>query len=109
MDHFGQSEEYLFQRFPRPKSTVGRRLWLERAIAEWESGKPVSESGLRRVEERGRSRERLSEVVKERATPGWLDLPKDAFGGVKLLEIIEPGEIDRLSTMIYHLELGVAT
>jgi hypothetical protein len=97
MDHFGQSEEYLFQRFPRPKSTVGRRLWLERAIAEWESGKPVSESGLRRVEERGRSRERLSEV------------PKDAFGGVKLLEIIEPGEIDRLSTMIYHLELGVAT
>ena len=39
----------------------------ERATADWESGKPVSEPGLRRVEELDRLRERLSEVFKEEA------------------------------------------
>ena len=53
----------------------------ERAIADWESGKPVSEPGLRRVKELDRLRERLSKVVKEEAIPDWLDSPNEAFGG----------------------------
>jgi transcriptional regulator with XRE-family HTH domain len=81
----------------------------ERAIADWESGKPVSEPGLRRVKELDRLRERLSEVVKEEAIPDWLDSPNEAFGGLKPLEVIERGEVDRLWTMIYHLESGVAS
>jgi transcriptional regulator with XRE-family HTH domain len=81
----------------------------ERAIADWESGKPVSEPGLRRVKELDRLRERLSEVVKEEAIPDWLDSPNEAFGGLKPLEVIERGEVDRLWIMIYHLESGVAS
>jgi DNA-binding transcriptional regulator YiaG len=81
----------------------------ERAIADWESGKPVSEAALRRVKELDRLRERLSGVVKEEAIPQWLNSPNDAFEGLKPLEVIERGEVDRLWTMIYHLESGVAS
>jgi DNA-binding transcriptional regulator YiaG len=81
----------------------------ERAIADWESGKPVSEPGLRRVKELDRLRERLSEIVKEEVISGWLDSPNEAFDGLKPLEVIERGEVDRLWTMIYHLEAGVAS
>ncbi|MFI5455498.1 MAG: hypothetical protein ACHRXM_08605 [Isosphaerales bacterium] len=81
----------------------------ERAIADWEGGKPVSESGLRRVRELDRFRDRLSEVVAADAMPRWLDTPNAAFDGLKPLEIIERGEIDRLWNMIFYLESGVAS
>ncbi len=81
----------------------------ERAIADWESGKPVSEPGLRHIKELDRLRERLTEVVKAEAIPGWLDTPNEAFDGLKPLEVIERGEVDRLWTMIYYLESGVAS
>jgi len=81
----------------------------ERAIADWESGKPVSEPGLRRIKELDRFRDRLSEVVAEDVIPSWLDTPNDAFGGLKPLEVIERGEIDRLWNMIFYLESGVTS
>jgi hypothetical protein len=109
---------------PAPKFSVGGvrgRLGLsrkmfsrlsgfsERAIADWEGGKPISEPGLRRIKELDRFRERLSEVVAPDAIAGWLDAPNDAFGGLKPLEVIERGEIDRLWTMIFYLESGVVS
>ncbi len=81
----------------------------ERAIADWESGKPVSEPGLRRIKELDRFRSRLSEVVAADAIPCWLDTPNEAFDGLKPLEVIERGEIDRLWNMIFYLESGVAS
>ena len=81
----------------------------ERAIADWEGGKPVSEPGLRRIKELDRFRNRLAEVVAEDVIPGWLDTPNDAFDGLKPLEVIERGEIDRLWNMIFYLESGVAS
>jgi len=75
----------------------------ERAIADWECGKPVSEPGLRRIKELDRFRDRLSEVISADAIPAWLDTPNDAFGGLKPLEVIERGEIDRLWNMIFCL------
>ena len=39
----------------------------------------------------------------------WLDTPNDAFDGLKPLEIIERGEIDRLWNMIFYLESGRAS
>ena len=81
----------------------------ERAVADWESGKPVSEPGLRRIKELDRFRDRLSEVVAEDVIPSWLDTPNDAFGGLKPLEVIERGEIDRLWNMIFYLESGVTS
>ena len=63
----------------------------ERAIADWESGKPVSEPGLRRIKELDRFRDRLSEIVASDAIPAWLDTPNEAFDGLKPLEVIERG------------------
>ena len=81
----------------------------ERAIADWEGGRPVSEPGLRRIKELDRFRSRLSEVVAGDAIPGWLDAPNEAFDGLKPLEVIERGEIDRLWNMIFYLESGVTS
>lgn len=82
----------------------------ERAIADWESGKPVSEPGRRRLRELERFRDRLAEVVaQEEAIPSWLDTPNEAFDGLKPVEVIERGEIDRLWDMIFYLESGVSS
>ncbi len=81
----------------------------ERAIADWESGKPVSEPGLRRIKELDLFRERLSEMVAADAIPGWLDTPNEVFNGLKPLEVIERSAIDRLWNMIFYLESGVTS
>jgi hypothetical protein len=56
-----------------------------------------------------RFRGRLAEVVATDAIPAWLDTSNEAFGGLKPLEVIERGEIDRLWQMIFYLESGVAS
>jgi hypothetical protein len=81
----------------------------ERVIADWEGGKPLSERGQRCIQELDRFGERLSELVDADRIPTWLDTPNDAFDGLKPLEIIERGEIDRLWNMIFYLESGVAS
>jgi Protein of unknown function (DUF2384) len=73
------------------------------------SARAVSEPGLRRIKELERFRERLAEVVAADAIPAWLDTPNEAFGGLKPLEVIERGEIDRLWQMIFYLESGVTS
>lgn len=52
---------------------------------------------------------RLAEVMEEGALPKWLDAPNQAFDGLKPLEVIERGEIDRLWEMIHDLESGIAS
>src|SRR5262245_46991859 len=81
----------------------------ERAIAGWEGRCPVSEPGLRRIREIQRFQERLCEVVDPESIPDWLETPNPAFDGLKPLEVIERGEIDRLWDMIFYLESGVAS
>ena len=93
-----------------PRKTFSRLTgFSERAIAEWEKGKAISEPGLRRMREIERLQERLAEVVQPEAIPQWLETPNPAFEGLKPLEVIERGEIDRLWTMICYLESGVAS
>jgi DNA-binding transcriptional regulator YiaG len=82
--------------------------YSERAIASWESGKP-DEPGLRRIRETERFQAKLAAVVRPEEIPHWLDTPNDAFDGLKPLEVIERGEIDRLWSMIYYLESGIAS
>jgi hypothetical protein len=81
----------------------------ERAIANWEGGGKPDEPGLRRIRETERFQARLAEVVQPDAIPQWLDTPNDAFDGLKPLEVIERGEIDRLWNMIFYLESGVGS
>jgi DNA-binding transcriptional regulator YiaG len=81
--------------------------YSERAIASWEAGGKPDEPGLRRIRETERFQAKLAEVVRSEEIPQWLDTPNDAFGGLKPLEVIERGEIDRLGNMINYLESGV--
>ena len=99
----------------RTKLGLSRRLFArligfsERAIANWEAGDKPDEPGLRRIRETERFQCRLAEVVPAGDIPHWLDAPNDAFDGLKPLEVIERGEIDRLWNMIFYLESGVAS
>ena len=99
----------------RLKGGLTRKLFAritgfsERAIAGWESGEPLSDAARRRLLETERFRERLAQVVKPEAIAEWLDTPNDAFGSLKPVEVIERGEIDRLWSMIFYLESGVAS
>ncbi len=75
----------------------------------WERGGTPDESGLRRIRETERFQARLAEVVSPEEIPQWLETPNDAFDGLKPLEVIERGEIDRLWDMLFYLESGVAS
>jgi transcriptional regulator with XRE-family HTH domain len=81
----------------------------ERAVAGWESGAALSESGQRRIRELQRLYRRLATVVRPDAIPSWFDTPNAAFRGLKPLEVVERGEMDRLWEMIFYLESGVAS
>jgi transcriptional regulator with XRE-family HTH domain len=97
----------------RAKMGMPRKLFSrltgfsESAIAAWEKGQTISEPCLRRIREIERFQGRLAEVVRPESIPQWLDTPNKAFEGLKPLEVIERGEIDRLWTMIFYLESGV--
>jgi DNA-binding transcriptional regulator YiaG len=83
--------------------------YSERAIANWESGGSPDEPGLRRIRETERFQAKLAEVVRPEEIPQWLDTPNDAFDGLKPIEVIERGEIDRLWNMVFYLESGIAS
>jgi hypothetical protein len=69
----------------------------------------MNEPNLRRNREIERLRDRLAEVVQADANPTWLDTPNPAFDGLKPLEVIERGEVDRLWEMLFYFESGVAS
>ena len=78
-----------------------------RTLADWEAGKVPGASALRRVKEIDRFCSRLAEVVAADAIPTWLETPNQALGGLRPVEVVESGEIDRLWDMLYYLESGV--
>ena len=49
------------------------------------------------------------EVIRNDAIGPWLEQPNEAFDGLKPLEVIERGEVDRLWAMIFYLRSGVAS
>jgi DNA-binding XRE family transcriptional regulator len=51
--------------------------------------------------------EALSEVVEREAIGPWFVTPNEAFGGLKPMEVIERGEIDRLWGMVHRLQSGM--
>lgn len=81
-----------------------------RALAGWEGGaqKPGEPARLRLIEldrlERG-----LARMVGREAMGVWLDAPNPAFEGLKPLEVIERGQVDRLWQMIFLVESGASS
>lgn len=81
--------------------------YSERAIAAWESGKDLSEPSRQRMVEMDRLRQGLAGVMKPEYIGQWLRSPLEAFDGLKPIEVVERGEIDRIWRMIYMLESGM--
>jgi hypothetical protein len=81
----------------------------ERAVADWEGSKPPTGAYLQRMKEMGRLQDALASVMRTDYVGEWLSTPNDAFGGLKPIEVVERGEIDRLWRMIYQLESGMPT
>ncbi|HEX4141911.1 MAG TPA: helix-turn-helix domain-containing protein [Pirellulales bacterium] len=80
--------------------------YSERAIAQWESGTALGGASVQKMNEMLRLHRALAEVMKADFVPQWLQQPNDAFGGLKPIEVVERGEIDRIWRMIYLLESG---
>lgn len=56
-----------------------------------------------------RLQEGLARVMKPAFIPQWLHTPNEAFEGLKPLEVIERGQINRIWRMLFYLESGVPT
>ena len=97
----------------RERIGVGRKVFArlvamsERSVAAFEAGKDLSETAGRRIAEIARLQDALSRVVDGDPVAAWLQEPNAAFDGLKPLEAIERGQIDRIWRMIYYLESGV--
>ena len=77
-----------------------------RSLASLEAGKSPSAALARKLVEIDRVCAALSEVMDSQLVGLWLQEPNEAFDGLKPLEVIERGEIDRLWQMIYLLRSG---
>jgi len=71
------------------------------------SGKPPGHRTQKSLKEIDRLREGLEEVMKPDYIAEWLEIPNEGFAGLKPIEVIERGEIDRLWQMIFFLRSGV--
>ena len=80
-----------------------------RAISGWESGRPVSEPGMRRIKEMKRLRDALAEGMQEPFIPQWLVTPCEALDGLKPVEVLERGETDRLWRVVLLIGSGMPT
>ena len=78
-----------------------------RNLANIEGGKPPSANVLRQLQELRRVVDALAEVIQKDAIGPWLEQPNSAFDGLKPIEVIERGEVDRIWQMIYYLRSGV--
>jgi DNA-binding transcriptional regulator YiaG len=80
-----------------------------RTVADWESGKAPAAAKAQRLTEIQRLQQALAGVMRADFIGQWLQTPIDAFAGLKPIEVIERGEVDRIWRMIYDLESGIPT
>lgn len=100
----------LRERFKMPQRMFARLVGVsERSLAKYESQDVYGESIQRQVSVLSRLEAALARVVKPDSIGGWFQKPNPAFDGLKPLEVVERGEIDRLWAMIYELESGTSS
>src|SRR5262245_6354301 len=78
-----------------------------RAVADWENGRALSASGLRRVQELARLHSELARLMKPEFIPQWLEAPNEELGGCTPMKVLERGELERIWTLIYYLKSGM--
>lgn len=77
-----------------------------RTLAALEAGSPASEKTRRTLTEIHRLAEALKQLVRPEAIGPWLETPCEAFDGLRPLEVIERGHVDRIWQMIFSLREG---
>ena len=80
-----------------------------RTISGWEAGRPLSEVALAKVMEMKRLRDALASRIRSGFIPKWLENPCEGLGGVKPVEILERGELDRLWRTVLLIGSGMPT
>lgn len=79
----------------------------ERSLADYEtSKKKPGESVLRKLRELERLMEELRKTIDTEFLNTWIKEPNKAFDGLKPIEVIERGEVDRIWRMIYFVRSG---
>ena len=79
----------------------------ERSLARIESGKLAGESATRSILELKRLVQAMAEVIDSSILKDWMTTPNEAFDGLKPIELIERGEVDRIWRMIWELKSGM--
>lgn len=103
-----ESKLELRDRLSMPRPLFGRVVNVsERTIAKVESETDTAEKLKRPYNEVYRLLEALGDVVEVNSLGNWFQEPNDAFDGLKPMEVIERGEIDRLWNMVYELRSGM--
>ena len=98
----------LRERLAMTREAFGRLVNVSvRAIAAAERNQKDVAKLQRPYAEVARLYEALSDVVEPRTIGQWFVTPNDALGGLKPMEVVERGEIDRLWDMIYRLQTGM--
>jgi transcriptional regulator with XRE-family HTH domain len=77
-----------------------------RTLSKLEKGQTPSDRVRRSITEAQRLVRALEQIVGNSAIADWMDRPNEAFDGLKPIEVIERGQIDRLWGMIYDLRAG---
>lgn len=80
-----------------------------RSLATLEAGSAPTPAVARRLSELARLHRALAEVVEPKAIGPWMLRPNAAFDGLKPLEVIERGEVDRIWAMIHALRSGAVS
>jgi hypothetical protein len=103
-----ESRLELRDRLQMPRVVFGRVVNVaERTIAKVEADATQVEKLSRPYNEVYRLYEALSEVVEPESIGAWFTTPNQTFDGLKPIEVIERGEIDRLWKTVYRLESGM--
>ena len=86
---------------------LARLLGLSTRWVAAQEASPADALQDRKVAEIVRLLEALSQVVQPKSIRAWLGNPNPAFDGLKPVEVIERGEVDRIWRMVFYLESGV--
>lgn len=92
------------------QTTEARLLGVSTKTASMlRGGKTPTPQVARRLTELKRLLRALAEVVDEDFVAEWIETPNDVLGGLKPLEVIERGEVDRIWQIVYALRAGELT
>ena len=90
-----------------PRPIFGRLMGCsERALANWETGKPIQEIYKHRLNELRKLYTELADIVDSKSIGEWLTTPNEEFDGLKPVELIERGEMFRIWRMLFLLKSG---